>query len=112
MIKEIKFSISRLSLINNKFVITYLIDTQSDVRFFNLDGTFISRLNLQGKGTLNGFNGKKEDRFTYFSFSNYITPTKIYRMDLNTLSYEDYWSESLPGFNTADFNTEDRKSVV
>ena len=106
VIMETKFSISGLSLINNKFVITYLIDTQSDVRFFNLDGTFISRLNLQGKGTLNGFNGKKEDRFTYFSFSNYITPTKIYRMDLNTLSYEDFWSESLPGFKNADFHTE------
>ena len=34
-----------------------------------------------------------EDRFTYFSFSNYITPTKIYRMDLKALSYEDYWSD-------------------
>ena len=106
VIEETKFSISEINLINNKFVVTYLLDTQSYVKFFNLDGAFISSLNLQGKGTLSGFNGKKKDRFTYFSFTNYITPKKIYRMDLNALSYEEYWSESLPGFKNEDFNTE------
>ena len=106
VIEETKSSISGINLINNKFVVTYLIDTQSHVKFFNLDGTFISSLNFQGEGTLRGFNGKQEDRFTYFSFTNYITPTKIYRIDLNTLSYKEYWSESLPGFKNEDFNTE------
>ena len=46
------------------------------------------------------------DRYTYFSFTNYVTPTKIYKMDMETLNFEEYWKESLPNFNSSDFISE------
>jgi len=106
VIKETTFPISRFSLINNKFVIEYLKDSLSKVVFFNLKGEFISNLNLLSDGSVSGFNGKRNDRYTYFSFTNYITPRKIYKMDMQTLVYEEYWKESLPSFKSSDFFTE------
>ena len=85
VINEITLPISGFSLINNKFVIEYLKDSQSKVSFFNLEGEFISGLDLPSKGSVSGFNGKISDRYTYFSFTNYVTPTKIYKMDMETL---------------------------
>ena len=106
VIKETAFPISGFSLINNKFVIEYLKDTLSKVDFFNLKGEFISNLSLPSNGSVSGFNGKRSDRYTYFSFTNYITPTKIYKMDMETLVYEEYWKESLPNFSSSDFITD------
>ena len=106
VIKETAFPISGFSLINDKFVIEYLKDTLSKVDFFNLKGEFISNLRLPSNGSVSGFNGKRSDRYTYFSFTNYITPTKIYKMDMETLVYEEYWKESLPNFNSSDFTTD------
>ena len=106
VINETTLAISGFSLINNKFVIEYLKDTLSKVDFFNLKGEFISSLRLPSNGSVSGFNGKRSDRYTYFSFTNYITPTKIYEMDMETLVYEEYWKESFPNFNSSDFTTD------
>ncbi len=106
VVKETAFPISGFSLINNKFVIEYLKDSLSKVEFFNIEGEFIAGLNLPSSGSISGFNGRRNDRYTYFSFTNYITPTKIYKMDMESLIYEEYWKESLPNFNSSDFITE------
>ena len=106
VIKESSFSISGFSLINNKFVIEYLVDSQSKVDFFNLNGDYLASLDMPNAGSISGFNGKMKDRHTYFSFTNYVTPSKIYKMDMESLDYQEYWSEVLPNFNSSDFISE------
>jgi len=106
VIKEASFSISGFSLINNKFVIEYLVDSLSKVDFFNLNGDYLASLDLPNAGSVSGFNGKIEDRLTYFSFTNYVTPSKIFKMDMETLDYQEHWSEVLPNFNSSDFIAE------
>ena len=106
VINETTLAISGFSLINNKFVIEYLKDSQSKVSFYDLKGEFLSGLNLPSNGSVSGFNGKISDRYTYFSFTNYVTPTRIYKMDMETLVFEEYWEESLPNFNSSDYFTE------
>ncbi|MBK49454.1 MAG: S9 family peptidase [Chloroflexi bacterium] len=105
VIKESELPITGFSLINNKFVIEYLVDTQSRVDFFNLKGGFLSTLDLPKEGSISGFYGKMKDRFSYFSFTNYVTPTTIYKIDMNSLSYKEYWSEVLPKFKSIEFTT-------
>jgi len=106
VVNESELAISGFSLINNKLVIEYLKDSLSKVAFYNLKGEFISNLDLPSNGSVVGFNGKMSDRYTYFSFTNYVTPTKIYKMDMETLNFEEYWKESLPNFNSSDFVSE------
>ena len=61
---------------------------------------------MPNAGSISGFNGKIKDRHTYFSFTNYVTPSKIYKMDMESLDYQEYWSEVLPNFNSSDFISE------
>ncbi|MEL1224559.1 MAG: S9 family peptidase, partial [Candidatus Neomarinimicrobiota bacterium] len=88
VISESDHSIRGVNFINNSIVVTYLVDTFSEINFYTLDGSFIKKLPNDTKGTIGGFGGSLEDSKTYFSFSNFVTPRKIYEIDLTDMSKE------------------------
>ena len=49
-------------------------------------------------GTISGLKGKKGDISSYFSFTNFIQPSQIYKLNLETNSYEKFWEEKLNNF--------------
>jgi prolyl oligopeptidase len=59
----------------------YFRDALSFVRQYDTSGKMVREVALPGPGTASGFSGKKEDRDVYYSFTNYITPPTIFRMD-------------------------------
>ena len=106
VVKEKNLPITNFSLINDKFVLEYLVDTQARIDFFDLSGKFLSSLDLPKKGSISGFSGSRKDKLSYFSFTNYITPKTIYKIDMTSLKYEQDWSEVLPEFQSSNFKTE------
>jgi prolyl oligopeptidase len=71
------------NVIDNKFVLGYLKDAQTDVRLFELDGKLIRSVDLPGIGTAEGFGGKRKDKETFYAFTSFISPTTIYRFDFS-----------------------------
>ena len=59
----------------------YLIDAISHVKQFDMKGTLVRELELPGVGTASGFGSRKKDTDVYFSFTNYITPSTIYKLE-------------------------------
>ena len=59
----------------------YLADAISKVKQFDMNGKLMREISLPGPGFASGFSGKKEDKSVFFSFTNYITPATIYKMD-------------------------------
>jgi len=84
VIPEAKETMTGVTVIGNRFVVTYLKDAHSQVKIYSLDGRFEYELQLPGMGTVSGFYGKKEDTETFFMFTGFTTPGTIYRLDLNT----------------------------
>jgi prolyl oligopeptidase len=72
------------SCVGGRFVVSYLEDAHSRVRFFDLGGRFLSDLALPGLGTANGFGGKRRETETFYSFTSYTDPGTIFRYDLAT----------------------------
>ena len=103
VIPESDYSIRSVSVINNSFVINYLIDTFSSIKIFNLDGKFLSEINFDKRGTIGGFSGNIDDQETYFSFTNYVTPTEIYNINLDTLEKNIFWSYNINGYDSNDY---------
>lgn len=103
VISESDHSIRGVNFINNSIVVTYLVDTFSEINFFALDGSFIRKLPHDAKGTIGGFGGSLEDSKTYFSFSNFVTPRKIYEIDLTDMSKEIFWEESLDNYDSNNY---------
>ena len=53
---------------NNYFFVGYLRDASSEVRVYALNGTFLRNIDLTGIGTVTGFNGRRRDKETFFTF--------------------------------------------
>lgn len=103
VIAESENAIRSVNIINNSFVINYLEDTFSQISIFDLNGEFVSKLSLPKNGTVSGFGGDIDDKESYFSITNYITPREIYQIDLTNNSFKLFWNEELDGYNSEDY---------
>jgi prolyl oligopeptidase len=96
-------SIRGVNFINNNIVVTYLVDTFSEVRFFSLDGSYLNKLSMPNQGTIAGFGGALEDSSSFFSFTSFVTPRRIYEIDLTTLKTKIFWEERIEGYESEDY---------
>jgi prolyl oligopeptidase len=103
VIPEGNHSIRGVNFINDSIAVTYLVDTFSEVKFYNLDGLYLKKLLMPEKGTIAGFSGGLEDISTYFSYTNFITPRQIYKINLKDMSKKLFWEESLPTHNADEY---------
>ena len=106
VISESKNVIRSVNIVNDSFVINYLIDTFSQIKIFDLSGIYINDIDLPKDGTVGGFGGESDDTKTYFSISNYITPTEIYEINLDSLETNLFWKEDIDGYNPNEFISE------
>ncbi len=86
------------------FFAHYMVDAISKVKQYQYDGTFVRDVELPGLGTANGFGGKKEEKTNYFYFTNYNTPSSIYKLDVDSGKYDLYWKPSIE-FNSANYES-------
>ncbi|WP_353777015.1 prolyl oligopeptidase family serine peptidase [Winogradskyella sp. 3972H.M.0a.05] len=86
------------------FFAEYMVDAVSKVKQYDYDGKFIRDVELPGVGNAGGFGGKKEEKTDYYSFTNYNTPSSIYKYNVDTGESELYWKPSI------DFNSDDYES--
>ena len=105
LIAESMLPIRSVNIINKKILVTYLVDTLSKVKTFDLNGSFLEDFQFAEAGTIGGFYGGIDDEETYFNFTNYITPSKIYKLNLNSMEYALFWEEELTNFDSSDFTT-------
>lgn len=63
------------------FFAEYMIDAISKVYQFDIKGKLIREIQLPGVGSSAGFSGKIKDKTLYYSFTNYTTPSSIYKYD-------------------------------
>ncbi len=62
----------------------YMVDAISKVNQYDYDGKLVRNVELPGIGSVGGFSGKPEDKDLYFSFTNYTTPSSIYKYEPKT----------------------------
>ncbi|GAA4459617.1 prolyl oligopeptidase family serine peptidase [Novipirellula rosea] len=72
------------SLFGETFYLGYLKDARSRVARYSIEGNFVDDLPLPGVGSASGFGGRQDATETFFDFTNYVTPSEIYRIDLTT----------------------------
>lgn len=73
-----------VGLLNNQFVASYLKDAHTQIKIFDLNGSFVREVALPGIGSAGGFGGKRHDTETFYSFTSFTTPATIYRYDMVT----------------------------
>ncbi|BAZ44327.1 prolyl endopeptidase [Chondrocystis sp. NIES-4102] len=105
IIPQAEETLGSVGILNNQFVTNYLQDARSQIKIFNLDGTFVRQVELPGIGSVGGFNGKREDKDTFYTFTSFTTPPTIYRYDMVT-GKSTLFRQPQVDFNPDDYQTQ------
>jgi prolyl oligopeptidase len=84
VIPQASETVESVNFINNQFVIGYLKDAYTQIKTYDLSGKFVRSVELPGIGSAGGFNGKRYDTETFYSYSSFNALPTIYRYDLKT----------------------------
>ncbi len=77
-------TLTGVSTLNKQILATYMVDAQNQVKVFDRSGKLVRDVALPGIGSVTGFNGKRNDGETFYSFASFVKPTTIYRLDMKT----------------------------
>jgi prolyl oligopeptidase len=105
VIAEDQDVLESISLFGETFYCAALKDARGKVTRRNINGALVDELSLPGVGSVAGFGGRQDAKETFFSFTNYVTPTSIYRVDLQTGKTQ-LWRQPDVDFDVQDYLTE------
>ncbi|TVQ08591.1 MAG: S9 family peptidase [Balneolaceae bacterium] len=105
IIPEQEYVLTGISVVNNQFVASYLVDARSEVRIYAKNGNLEREVELPGIGSASGFSGERDETEAFFSFTSYTYPTTIFRYDFTTHTYEEFRRPDVD-FNPEEYVTE------
>jgi prolyl oligopeptidase len=81
-----------------------MVDAVSKVEQYDFDGKLVREIELPGVGSAGGFGAKKEDKELYYSFTNYVTPGTIFKLNIEEGTSEVYNKPDIK-FNPEDYES-------
>jgi prolyl oligopeptidase len=84
IVAEDAATLEAVSLVGDRLIASYLVDARSEVRLFTLAGKPAGVVALPGIGSAGGFAGEAGEPETFFAFTSFATPTRIFRFDSAT----------------------------
>lgn len=104
VVGQTEATLTQAGVVGERLVLEYLKDARSQVKLHRLDGSLEREVTLPGIGSAAGFGGKREESETFYSFTGYTTPGRVYRHDLATGETK-LWREPKVDFNPDAFET-------
>jgi len=104
IIPEASDVLSGVSVVNNKFIASYMHDAYNKLFIYNKDGSFDGEISLPAIGSVAGISGKKYDKEMFYGFSSFSYPYTIYKYDFKTNESKVFRSPKVL-FNPSDFVT-------
>jgi len=86
VVAEQPHAIENAALVGGRLVIHSLVDVQSRIQLFALDGTHEADVPLPGVGAVTDLYGRTSDYDLWFTFSSPLAPPTVYRYDLEARS--------------------------
>ncbi len=102
ILPETEHVLRNVSLIGGKIIATYLEDAHSKAYIHAMDGTLEDEIELPALGSLGSFSGNKDENTAFFSFSSFNFPASIFKFDVSTNTYEEYFAPDLD-FTPSDY---------
>ena len=84
VIPQAENTLEGVGVVGNMFVCNYLKDAKTQVRLHAMDGTFVREVEFPGIGAASGFDGRRSDTDTFYSFSSFALPPTTFRYNMIT----------------------------
>jgi prolyl oligopeptidase len=82
--------------VGNYLFVETIEDVSSRLGVYDLAGKLVKKIELPGSGSINSLSAEPESEDLVFSFSSFLTPRTVYRLDLKTLDYTLYHQPEVP----------------
>lgn len=96
LVPEQKRELAGASLVGERIILAYIADGETSAEMVDLAGQPVGRVPMPGLGTAAGFVGRSGDPETFFRFSDFTTPERIYRFDVATGAMTTFAAPRLP----------------
>jgi prolyl oligopeptidase len=93
------------SYVGGRILARYVEDARGVARVYERDGRPVGEVPLPGKGGLDGFQGEGRQTETFFGYTDYLTPHRIYRLDVPS-NQATLWREPQIPASTAEYVTD------
>jgi len=104
VVPEQRHAIESAALIGGRIVIHSLVDVQSRIQMFSLDGALEGDIPLPGVGAVSALYGRSDHYDVWFTFSSPLSPATVYRYDLDSGSRMAF-EPPLPPIDPSQFET-------
>lgn len=104
IVAESKDNLLSATVAGGRLFLQYLIDVSAKVFVYSTDGKKEREIKLPGLGEVEGLGGDQRDKYTFYSFSTFNVPTRIYRYNIAT-GKSDIYREPKIDFNPDLFET-------
>jgi prolyl oligopeptidase len=104
IVPERKEAIENASLIGGQIVAQYLVDVQSRLLLFGLDGAQKGEIALPGTGTVGAIRGREDAPDIWYSFSSPLMPSTVYVFNPASTKSEGF-EVAKPPVDTSQFET-------
>jgi prolyl oligopeptidase len=89
-------AMANVSYIGGRVVVEYSRDARSVVRLFDVSGAQAGEVKLPGLGTATAFQGTGNNPEAFFSYSDYLSPTRILRLDVSSNTVSEFRTPKVP----------------
>jgi prolyl oligopeptidase len=104
IVPERKDAIENVAVIGGRIVAQYLVDVQSRLQLFGLDGTPQGEVTLPDAGTVGAIRGREDAPDVWYSFSSPLMPSTVYVFDPASKKSEGF-EVAKPAVDTSAFET-------
>jgi prolyl oligopeptidase len=105
IVPEGSAALAEASYVGGRFIAKYIEDAHGVARVYERDGRPVGEVPLPGLGRIEGFEGEGAQTETFFSYTDYLTPRRIYRFDVPA-NRATLWREPHTSALTGQFVTE------
>jgi prolyl oligopeptidase len=93
-----------VTMVNGRFVTTWMTDAHNRLRIFGLDGRPAGEIALPGIGSIGELTGRREHTEAFYTFTSFTHPTSVYRYDFET-GRSELWRRPAAAFDPSGFET-------
>ncbi len=98
LIPQRKETLEGVTAVGGRLIATWLRDARSVVTLHDTTGKELQELSLPGVGSAGGFGGEWDDPESFYYYTSFATPTRLYRLDVKT-AQSTLWKESKVDFD-------------
>jgi prolyl oligopeptidase len=98
-------ALEEASYVGGRILARYVEEAHGVARVFERDGRAVGEVPLPGKGGIEGLQGEGRQTETFFSYTDYLTPRRVYRLDVPANQATLWRTPRIPA-STADYVTE------